>query len=253
MKKILFLGAVLSLALVIGARAAESPTAGERKFTYVFIHGGWTGGFAFKEVERLLRADGHTVYRPTLTGLGERVHLASADINLTTHVTDIVNVILWENLHDVVLVGHSYGGMVMTGVVDRVPDRIRHVIYVDAGVLNNGESITDIFPEMGRVPVVDGFMMIKSPAEPGPGPQNLRHPAKTISEKMTFTNQEAVKKIPTTFVLCVPPGSTAEKSTFYRFYLRAKERGWKTLTMESDHNVHLSHPKEFAALLEAEP
>ena len=95
---------------------------------------------------RLLTAGGYQVYRPTLTGQGEHSNLASTNIDLDTHIQDIVNVILWEDLHDVVLVGHSYGGMVITGVADRVPDRIRHLVYLDALLPENGESVNTIPP-----------------------------------------------------------------------------------------------------------
>src|ERR1700748_2369717 len=109
--------------------STTQPTDPSKKtFTYVIVHGAWGGGWAFKEVDHLLSADGNTVYRPTLTGQGERVHLFTPDLDLNTHITDIVNVILYENLHNIVLVGHSYGGMVITGVADRVPDRIAHIV-----------------------------------------------------------------------------------------------------------------------------
>src|SRR6476659_2841608 len=117
-----------------------SSSHGKQQPTYVIVHGAWGGGWAFKEVDRLLSADGNKVYRPTLTGQGERVHLANSNVDLSLHIQDIVNVILWENLHDVVLVGHSYGGMVVTGVADRVPDRIGHLVYLDALVPENGQS-----------------------------------------------------------------------------------------------------------------
>src|SRR6187402_2884860 len=102
---------VFALAWMRGHAAEAAPASPPD--TYVIVHGAWGGGWAFKEVERLLRADGHTVYRPTLTGQGEKVHLANPEINLTTHITDIVNVILWEDLRGIVLVGHSYGGAVI--------------------------------------------------------------------------------------------------------------------------------------------
>ena len=92
-------------------------------------------------MDSLLTAQGHRVYRVTLTGLGERVHLASPSIGLTTHIADVVNTISWEQLEDVVLVGHSYGGMVITGVADRIPARIRALIYVDAFLPESGESV----------------------------------------------------------------------------------------------------------------
>ena len=112
--------------------ASPQSAAAGKKSTYVIVHGAWGGSWDWKNVGNLLTADGHTVYRPTLTSLGEHCNLSNTNIDLSTHIQDIVNVILWENLHDIVLVGHSYGGMVITGVADRVPDRIKHLIYIDA-------------------------------------------------------------------------------------------------------------------------
>src|SRR5688572_10295014 len=97
--------------------------------TFLFVHGAWGGGWEYAKVDSILTAKGDIVFHPTLTGLGERVHLANADINLTTHITDIVNVIKFENLNNVILVGHSYGGMVISGVAELVPERIKQLIY----------------------------------------------------------------------------------------------------------------------------
>src|SRR6185436_10990219 len=94
--------------LLIGADSPSTRPASDRKFTYLIVHGAWAGGWAYKELDEMLTADGNKVYRPTMTGQGEKSHLASPDIDLNTHITDIVNVILWEDLHDVVIVGHSY-------------------------------------------------------------------------------------------------------------------------------------------------
>jgi pimeloyl-ACP methyl ester carboxylesterase len=130
-----------------------------RPSTYVIVHGAWGGGWDWKHVADLLTADGNTVYRPTLTGLGEHSNLAGTNIDLDTHIQDIVNVILWENLHDVVLVGHSYGGMVITGVADRVPDRIKHVVYLDALLPENGECVDAIKSNRIKTSVANGFVM----------------------------------------------------------------------------------------------
>ena len=120
--------------LLVRSQFAAADDAGpmKKKLTFVIVHGAWGGGWSWKEVDHLLTADGHTVYRPTLTGQGERVHLASPSVGLDTHIADIVNVIKFENLHDIVLVGHSYAGMVITGVAQQVPDRISRLIYLDA-------------------------------------------------------------------------------------------------------------------------
>ena len=111
-------------------------------------------------MDRLLTAAGHEVYRPTLTGLGEKVHLSNPDIDLTTHINDIANVILFEDLKDVVLVGHSYGGMVITGVMNQIPGRIKHAVFLDAAVPEDGTSAQDLWnmvSDSSPHKVVDGI------------------------------------------------------------------------------------------------
>src|SRR5881409_3342030 len=100
--------------------------------TFVLVHGGFHGGWCWKRVTPLLRAAGHEVYTPTLTGLGERAHLLTRDVGLATHVQDVINVLTYEELTDLLLVGHSYGGMVITGVAERLPARVRQLVYLDA-------------------------------------------------------------------------------------------------------------------------
>ena len=100
--------------------------------TFVIVHGMWSGGWLFQPIARILRGAGHEVYTPTLTGVGERVHLGSPRTDLDTHVQDIVNVIEYEDLEEVVLAGYSYGGAVVTAVADRVPERIAQIVYLDA-------------------------------------------------------------------------------------------------------------------------
>ncbi len=113
---------------------------------FVLVPGAWLGGWAWADVARALRGRGHDVYPVTLPGLGERVHLAGPQIDLETHVTDIVNVIEFEDLHDVMLIGHSYGGTPVTGAADRIPDRLARVIYVDSGPAQDGAAFLDILP-----------------------------------------------------------------------------------------------------------
>jgi len=112
--------------------------------TYVLVHGGWDGAWAWTPVARELRTAGHEAFTPTLTGSGERAHLASPEIDLETHVLDVVNVLRYENLQDVILVGSSGGGMVITGVAERVPERIGHLVYLDGFVPQDGQSIGDL-------------------------------------------------------------------------------------------------------------
>jgi pimeloyl-ACP methyl ester carboxylesterase len=137
--------------------------------TYVLVHGGFQGGWSYKRVARLLRDAGHDVYTPTLTGLGERSHLAHYQINLDTHIMDVVNVLLWEDLAEIVLLGHSYGGMVITGVADRLPDRVAALVYLDAIVPKDGDSLFSLRHEyleqfMSRAAASNGVSVTPSPA-----------------------------------------------------------------------------------------
>jgi pimeloyl-ACP methyl ester carboxylesterase len=119
--------------------------------TYVLVPGAWLGGWAWKSVTRDLRARGHDVYPVTLTGLGERVHLATPQVDLDTHITDVVNLITFVDLNDVILAGHSYAGAVITSVADRIPDRLAQLVYVDSAPLADGQSMLDLSPPEGRV------------------------------------------------------------------------------------------------------
>jgi pimeloyl-ACP methyl ester carboxylesterase len=122
--------------------------------TFVLVHPAWFGGWCWKKVLPLLCARGHAVHTPTLTGLGERVHLARPEVGLDTHVDDVVNLLTYEDLHDVVLAGTSSGGVVITGVADRVPERIGRLVYLDAFVPEDGQSMLDIIPTERR-PVME--------------------------------------------------------------------------------------------------
>jgi pimeloyl-ACP methyl ester carboxylesterase len=233
--------------------AAVTPPARGPKATYVLVHGAWGGGWDWKHVAQLLTADGNEVYRPTLTGQGEHSNLSSTNIDLDTHIQDIVNVIVWENLHNVVLVGHSYGGMVITGVADRVPDRIQHPVYLDALLPENGENVDSIISPKLKKPVKDGFVVPTWVTGNPPPPHDVLMPARTFSEPITLTNRAIAMKLPTTYILTVDPGKSAEPDDFYRFYERARARGWATHIMEGDHNVQRSHPAELVRLLEQAP
>ena len=121
--------------------------------TFVLVHGTSHGGWCWVRVARMLRSHGHAVFTPTLTGVGERSHLMSADIDLDTHITDVVNVIEWEGLHDVVLCGHSYGGWVISGVVERLPARIASIVYLDAFLPEDGQRGLDLQSPESRAAV----------------------------------------------------------------------------------------------------
>lgn len=122
----------------------------KNKKTFVLVHGAWHGAWCYRRVASLLRAQGHEVYTPTLTGLGERSHLLGGGVNLSTHVADVVNLLRWQELTDVVLCGHSYGGMVITGAVGKAPGRVRSAVYLDAFLPGEGQSLLDLVPEAHR-------------------------------------------------------------------------------------------------------
>ena len=129
--------------------------------TFVLVHGAWHGGWCYRDTAKALRDAGHTVFTPTHSGLGERSHQRGEAITLETHIRDVCGVIEWEELNDVILCGHSYGGMVITGVADRMADRIKALVYLDAFVPENGDSLIDLInkalpPEVAAV-FVGGF------------------------------------------------------------------------------------------------
>jgi len=236
----------LAASSALPARAEQSPAP---KYTFVLVHGAWAGGWEWKKVGEELLSRGHTVYRPTHTGHGERVHLSSPDVTLDTHITDVVNVILFEDLHDIVLMGHSYGGMVITGVADRVPDRLRCLVYVDAFLPENGESLNTL---TGRErPAAGGF--VGNPPNPDQKPPYIvPQSARTFSQPISLKNP-AAKNIPAAYILTVDAGREPEQDGFFKSYRRAQERGWSTEIMEGGHVVNQTHPAELAKLLEAAP
>ncbi len=122
----------------LGGTPAMAQTSAPK--TFVLVHGAWHGGWCWRRVSDLLEKHGHKVFTPTLTGVGERSHLLDARINLATHITDIVNVIKWEELKDIVLVGHSYGGAVVSGVAEQIGDAIGSIVFLDAFEPENGDS-----------------------------------------------------------------------------------------------------------------
>lgn len=240
----------VSTSLCADALASSLPAG---KYTFVIVHGAWAGGWEHKKLAERLQADGNIVYRATLTGQGERSHLASPNVDLALHIQDVVNLIEWEDLHDVVLVGHSYGGMVITGVVDRIPQRFKHVIYVDAFLPEDGESTnSSMGPNAHPLPAVNGFVSIFDTKDQ-PVPHIVPQSEKTFTQPIMLKNQEVARKVPTTYILTVDPGKQPPEDMFFRYYERAKARGWKTEIMEGEHIVHLTRTNELARRLEAAP
>jgi pimeloyl-ACP methyl ester carboxylesterase len=136
------------VAAMSGKTSVTQAQAGAR--TFVLVHGAWHGGWCWRRVADLLAKRGHKVFAPTLTGLGDRSHLISGSVNLDTHITDVVNVIKWENLTDICLVAHSYGGWPVSGAIEQVPDRIAAVVYLDAFVPEDDQRGLDLASDFSR-------------------------------------------------------------------------------------------------------
>jgi pimeloyl-ACP methyl ester carboxylesterase len=231
--------------------------------TYVLVHGGGHGGWCYQKVARILRAKGHEVHCPTLTGLGERSHLLSPDIDLDTHIADVVAVLHYEDLRDVILAGHSYGGMVIVGVADRALDRVGQLVYLDAALPLDGEALTDLAPEAmadaranGRV--VDGIELVIFPeyilplmAVPDPDDQAWMldrlapHPWRTFEQPLTLKNEEAVRKIPRTIVNCTPTLAARVQRNQQRLF--DADRVWE---IDTGHDLMITEPEAVAEMLE---
>lgn len=190
---------------------------------FVLIHGGAHGGWCYNRVAARLRAAGHEVYAPSLTGLADRKHLLSQDVDLDMHITDVVNLLEYQDLTHVILVGHSYGGMVITGVADRALERIGHLVYLDAAHPSNGQSLADNAPALMEeakqtMRVIDGVELVLFPDGPDVArlgvtdPDDFAwlvskitpHPWKCNIQKLTLANEAAVRKIHRTSINCTP-------------------------------------------------
>jgi len=241
---------ILLPAAAIAKAQAAKPTP-VTKPTIVIVHGAWGGSWAFRKVEALLREKGFNVYRPQLTGLGERVHLSRPDIGLTTHIEDVVNTIMYEDLHDIILMGHSYGGMVISGVADRVPDRISRLVYVDAFVPNDGESVMSINGTRSdwMKPMIKGDYIVPPWVKADqPPPHDVPQPLKTFAEPVSLKNKAALN-LAATYILTVDAGKEARNDDFWTQAQRAKERGWALLQLTADHNAQWSAPEGLVAML----
>ena len=216
--------------------------------TYVLVHGMTGGGWDWKLIDNLLSKDGHEVYRPTLTGLGERMHLAHEDIDLSTHIQDIVNLIKFEQLDNIVLVGHSYGGMVITGVMNELPEKIQHAFFLDALVPDHRMSAADANGKYVKFNAKNGFVYPSWIENKQTFPRDLPHPVKTLTEKVAFNNKSA-KALPATYVNFTPESLIKRERSINHSWQRAEKRGWTIKTLDSDHNAQRSNPEALKELL----
>lgn len=242
-----FLGILIST--VIAGSAIGQVAA---KPVYVIVHGAWGGSWAFKKVDSLLTEKGAIVYRPSLTGQGERVHLATSTVGLRTHILDVVNMILFEDLHDIILVGHSYGGMVITGVADSLPGRIGKLVYLDAFVPENGESVFSMQGARGDglKRMVENDYLVPSwvPAGKQP-PKDVPHPVKTFTDTLPLRNVSKTSGIPVSYIQTVGKGVKPGDDDFAWHAARAEKKNWQILILEADHNPQWSTPHALVEML----
>jgi pimeloyl-ACP methyl ester carboxylesterase len=227
--------------------------------TFLVCHGAWGGGWSWKKMHPLMAAAGHRLVTPTYTGLGERAHLANPSIDLDVHIADVLAVIHYEDLSDVVLLGHSYGGMVATGVADRARDRITQLIYLDAFVPDDGQSLFDL-TEAGGAPrrpaakAGDGWRVQPNPTPPDTPSEdvvwlNARRvdmPIKCFESPLQL--QGGALTLPRSYVYAT---RIAPADTFGRFAARAKsEPGWRYFEIDASHAPAVSAPDKLMAVLQ---
>lgn len=231
--------------------------------TFVIVHGAFGGGWEWSPVADLLRATGHRVFTPTLTGMGERSHLV-ADVGLRTHVDDVVAVLEFEELSRVVLCGASYGGMAITGAADRIPDRVAQMIYIDALVPNGGQSGIELLPvEFGQMvrqaEMDDGLVPVPTAILPPEGiiEEGLRlayvsrlrpQPVATFTEPLSLTG--TVERLSRAFVRCTRGAIAMSRDAIAPMAERARAAGWPYLEIDAPHDPQLFDPEGTAAALE---
>jgi pimeloyl-ACP methyl ester carboxylesterase len=253
----------MSVAMATAAGEAQAQPKAAKPATFVLVHGAWHGGWCWSRMTPPLEAAGHRVFTPTMTGLGERKHLANLQIDLDTHTTDILNVLDWEELSDVVLVGHSYAGYIITQVAERAkPGQVKRLVYLDAVVPTHGKAFADGFPPERirdtEANLIDGYgMAIGTPEFLGIPKEDeetrawlarrlVPHPWGTMLQKANFPENKAAK-LPRTYIRCKAAFSD-EQLAQRDAAIRADKR-WEYVLMDTGHNAMMTKPQETAALL----
>jgi pimeloyl-ACP methyl ester carboxylesterase len=232
--------------------------------TYVLVHGGGHGGWCYQRVARMLREAGHEVYTPTLTGLGERAHLLHPGIDLDTHIRDVTAVLQYEDLHDVILAGHSYGGMVVTGAADRAAGRVGRLVYLDAANPKDGQSLVDVTGgyitwtrQQGKV--VDGVELVLLPESSDVAalygvtdPDDAAwmaskltgHPWRCFEQPLTLANEAAYLAIPQYHIVCTSTLATRDRALMEQ--ARTAGRLWD---IDTGHDLMITEPRATASAL----
>ncbi len=227
--------------------------------TFVLVHGAFYGGYCWRRVARALRAAGHEVHTPTLTGLGERAHLLTRDVGLDTHIHDVLGVMACEDLSAVILVGHSYAGMVIGGVAERVPERIAHLVFLDAHIPEDGKSDMEVLGGDTEAVLAgikgDGWVLPAISAEitgvedaadlawvtPKRGP----HPIKAMIDPLAVNNPAAAR-LPRSYLACTRVDALIKVfggNPNAKFAARARAEGWPIRDLATGHDAMISAPQ----------
>jgi pimeloyl-ACP methyl ester carboxylesterase len=228
--------------------------------TYVLVHGAWGGAHGFRKVRPLLREEGHEVFTPSLTGLGERVHLTSPQIGLTTHVTDVVNAVLYEDLSEIVLLGYSYGGFVVTGALEHIGERVRHLVYLDAFLPSNGQSVNGLrgFSTEGLLPELGGRWLVppipREFEDPVEGEwadrRRVAQPARCCSEPVRLVQPLEDYPFTRTYIKATGEARSATSDPFWEAADRVRaDPTWRYFEIETNHMIPHNRPEELAKLL----
>lgn len=217
--------------------------------TYVLVHGAWGGGYGWSGIAKRLRLAGHDVHVAMLTGLGEKAHLLTPAIDLSVHIRDVLGIFDYEKLTNVVLVGHSYGGMVITGAAAKRADKIKALVYVDAFLPDDGQALWDIADEPSRKHYIDAQRDAPGLVAPFPGspPGLTRHPLLTLLEPFRAGASKPITK--RTYIYATRGAPTV----FTKFHDRVKsEKGWRAHSINTGHGVMQDDPDGLTTLLLAE-
>ena len=228
--------------------------------TYVLVHGAWGGAHGFRRVRTALRAEGHEVFTPSLTGIGERVHLVSPQVGLTTHVTDVVNTVLYEDLDGIVLLGFSYGGMVVSGALEHIGERVAALVYLDAFVPADGDTVErlreqplDGPPGLGRPWLVEGPARVyDDPAEAAfLVPRRTAQPIRSFTEPVRLPRPPEDFPFSRTYIRAtVPEPGVPANPAFDAAAARARDSpAWRYHEIATTHLVPQNRPAELAGLL----
>jgi len=226
--------------------------------TMVLVHGAWSGAHGFRKIRPMLRDTGFDVYTPSLTGIGERSHLTAPTINLTTHVLDVVNTILYEDLSDIILLGFSYGGMVISGAMQHIGERVKQLVYLDAFVPEDGDSADSLRGSNSKLISIGQSWTLQPAARAMDdkadlewfGPRRSPQPAATFAEAVTIPTPIEDYDCGLTFIKATADESETQDSAFWRAAKMAQvSQRWAYYEVATGHMVAINRPRELVELL----